>query len=115
MYIVNGWLKDAIEDDYKLGYIGGWVHPTCNNQTFYNDSLHTLLDELINFTGHTDMTLNSCDEDGRVNIHGMECNNGDIVSDSDIAEWKEGKIKLYAVTYTFLVYKAELSKLVEGY
>ena len=122
MYLVNGLLKFAEEDNYQSGRVIGTAFSDCINATFTGktlaftgETLAALLEDLKIFTGCDDILLNSCNEQGRVDLQGYETADGSTASASDMQLWKDGKIKLYAVTYTAYVYKAELSTLIEGF
>ena len=114
MYIVMGIAKVWEEDDYVNGCIGK-QHYKEINISFRSADLKGLLNKLRGFTGCDDILLNSCEEQGRVDLQGYETVDGSPASESDMQLWKDGKIKLYAVTYTAYVYKEELSTLIEGY
>ena len=115
MYFVNGLLKFAEEDRYQSGCVVGTAFSACINATFTGETLAALLEDLKIFTGCDDILINSCDEQGRVELQGYETADGSTASASDMQLWKDGKIKLYSVTYTALIYKAELSTLIEGF
>mgnify|MGYP000850386816 CR=1 FL=1 len=114
MYIVNGIEKVWEEDDYVNGCIGK-QHYTEIDVSFKAADLKSLLDKLQGFTGCDGVLLNSCEEQGRVDLQRHETVNGVAASESDMQLWRDGKKKLYAVTYTAIVYKAEVSALVEGF
>ena len=115
MYFVNGLLKFAEEDSYKSGHVVGTAFSACINATFTGETLAALLEDLKIFTGCDGILINSCDDQGRVELQGYETADGSTASASDMQLWKDGKIKLYSVTYTALIYKAELSTLIEGF
>ena len=115
MYFVNGLLKFAEEDSYQSGCVVGTAFSDCINATFTGETLAALLEDLKIFTGCDDILLNSCDEQGRVDLQGYETSDCETASETDMQLWRDGKKKLYAVTYTALIYKAELSNLIEGF
>ena len=115
MYFVNGLLKFAEEVSYQNGRVVGTAVSSYINITFTGKTLAALLEDLKIFTGCDDILLNSCDEQGRVDLQGHETADGGTASESGMQLWKDGKIKLYSVTYTALIYKAELSNLIEGF
>ena len=114
MYIVMGIEKVWEEDDYVNGCIGK-QHYIKIDVSFKSVDLKGLLDKLREFTGCDDILLDSCEEQGRVDLQGYETVGGTAASESDVQLWREGEKRLYAVTYIAIVYKAELSTLVEGY
>lgn len=114
MYIVNGIEKVWEEDDYVNGCIGR-QHYTEIDVSFKSVDLKGLLDKLREFTGCDDILLNSCEEQGRVDLQGHETVNCTAASEFEVRLWRDGKKRLYAVTYTAIVYKAEVSTLIEGF
>ena len=114
MYIVIGITKVWEEANYVSGCVDKW-HYTEIDISFRSADLKGLLNKLQGFTGCDDIHLNSCEEQGRVDLQGYATVDGSPASESDMQLWKDGKIKLYAVTYTAYVYKAELSTLIEGF
>jgi hypothetical protein len=114
MYIVTSIYKTSEEDSYEYGCIGDCLDVSID-VTFKSDTLASLIEQLKSFTGHDDILLNSCDEQGRIDIQGMEDIDGCTASERDIELWKQDKLTLYCVTYTCYVYKAELSASIEGY
>ena len=114
MYIVMGIEKVWEEDDYVNGCIGK-QHYIKIDVSFKSVDLKGLLDELREFTSCDDILLNSCDEQGRIDLQGYETADCETASETDVQLWRDGKKKLYAVTYTALIYKAELSTLIEGF
>ena len=115
MYFVNGLLKFAEEDSYQSGRVVGTAVSDCINATFTGKTLAVLLEDLKIFTGCDDILLNSCNEQGRIDLQGYETADGSPALESDMQLWEDGKMKLYAVTYTAYMYKAELSTLIEGF
>ena len=115
MYFVNGLLKFAEEDSYQSGCVVGTAVSSHINITFTGKTLAALLENLKIFTGCDDILINSCEEQGRVDLQGYEAADGSTASASDMQLWRAGEKKLYSVTYTVYVYKAELSTLIEGF
>lgn len=106
MLIVDGWTKFSVQDDWKKGWIGEGSLSS-GSDTFTANSPEELVLKLKQFTYHFDcIELNACEEDGRIDIHGMETEEGIFASRNEIAEWKQGNLVLYAVTYTFYVFEA---------
>ena len=114
MYFVNGLLKFAEEDSYQSGCVAGTAFSDYINITFTGKTLAALLEDLKIFTGCDDILINSCEEQGRIDLQGYETVDCGAASESDIQLWRDGKKRLYAVTYTAIIYKAELSTLIEG-
>ena len=115
MYIVNNLLKFSQEYDYQNGCVEGTAIDNLINITFTCETLAGLLEALKSFAGCDDILLNSCEETGRVDLQRHETIKGNKATGNDYAVWKRGKKKLFHVTYTAYVYKAELSTLIEGF
>lgn len=108
-YEVSGCLKHAEEDDFETGCQMGtgtefdiamnWSAPTW-------PALLAQLREFTNTEKDPDATeINAGDEPGRVDIQTTETDDGAEPTEAEYAEWKAGRLKLYAVTYTFIVQK----------
>lgn len=115
MYIVNNILKSSEEDDYRNGCVAGTATDNYLNVIFRCETLAELLEALKSFTGCNNILLKSCGEMGRVDLQRHETIKEDPATGNDYAAWKRGEKKLFHVTYTAYVYKAELSTLIEGY
>ena len=115
MYIVIGLLKHSEQADYKNGCLIGTSQLRDIQVHFTNETLQGILSDLQEFTGCDDILLNNCDESGRVDLQGYETLAGYKATDNEYEAWKNAKKKLFRVTYTTYVYKAELSTLIEGY
>lgn len=106
MFIVRGFTKFIELDNYENGCIG-----ECNchsgDYDFESETIEGLIVQLKEFTGHDDVLINSCDEDGRIDIQGMEDRNSMVANDCQLEAWRAGRIDLYSICYTFQVYKAE--------
>lgn len=115
MYIVSKLFKSSEEDNYRDGCLPESASNSIIDVTFTNNTLAGLLEDLKNFTSCDDILLNSCEEVGRVDLQGYETLAGYKATDTDYEAWKNAKKKLFYVTYTAYVYKAELSTLIEGF
>lgn len=103
-YETSGWMKLAEEDSYEHGCIG---------KTQYNSgtdefSAYTIPELLKKIQRHfciedNGVLLDSCEEDGRLDLQCMENDDGMTASPSDMIEWRQGKLRLWAVTYTVTV------------
>jgi hypothetical protein len=105
----NGWAKFYEEDIYQEGCqpnTGGMI---TGNELFKAETLDGLLNDLLAFTGanYEDIQLNSCDEVGRVDISVMEDDHGSMATRKQIADWKDGEVRLWDCIYTFQVEKIQ--------
>ena len=110
MYEVNGWHKFGERDYYETG---------CDPDEYVNFggqdrwsavTVKDLLLQLRGFVGVDDdyeIELDSCDEDGRVDIQVMEIAEGYTANEWHIEEWKKGELALWYSTYTFYVEQVE--------
>lgn len=106
MFIVRGFIKSIELDNYENGCTGEYSSYS-GKDIFQAETIRDLIEQLKNFTGHDDILINSCEEDGRIDIQGMEDGNSMVASDCQLEAWRAGTIDLYSVCYTFQVYKAE--------
>jgi len=95
------------EDVYEDGCQPNTGGLTDGNEIFKSETLDGLLNQLLDFTSADDdaMQLNACEETGRVDISTMENDYGYPAPDQQLAEWKDGKIRLWNCIYTFTVEK----------
>lgn len=103
-YEVNGWRKFTEEDSYKHGCIGD-AHYDGGKDTFTADTVPELVEKCRAFCGGTvdGVLLDSCDEDGRLDIQVTEDDDATPASESQIEAWKRGELRLLAACYTFTV------------
>lgn len=103
-YETNSWTKLAQEDSFEHGCFG--PH-TCDygQDRFSADTVDGLVVRLTAFFGvpaeHTD--LDACEEDGRIDFQRMENRDGEEPTKAEIERWKQGKDRMWAVTYTVYV------------
>lgn len=111
MYEVRGWWKFSEEDRYGEG-----CDPTTSrsyrdrDMHFTAETIDQMIDTLMSFVGCRDrnnVTLDACDEEGRVDIVSFERADGDPATDQNIKLWKEGDCRLWHVEYSFRVEKVE--------
>lgn len=95
--------KSAEVDDFDRGCIGG-----CTDQTIsHTISAETPSDaarQLCDFAGvdfvPENYQLDNCEERGRIDVFSTENGDGFPATDSELADWKKGRIQLYYATYT---------------
>ena len=104
MFTISGFHKFTEEDNYDQGCIGP---SSCTDIDYRMTSatIDNLLAQIANFGGCDveDLELNSCDEDGRVDFGVTENENGDTATKQELAQWREGKTKLYYAVYSCYV------------
>jgi hypothetical protein len=98
-------VKMAEEDSWEHGCVIGTESSSNYDETFEADSLDKLL---VQLKDHFDVTmdailLDSCDEAGRIDIQRIETGDSDVPSAVELCAWKQGKLKLWAATYTYYV------------
>ena len=100
-------LKLATEDDYKQGEIGQSSEYEINVE-FKGNSVSDVLKKISSFFDAPieHMSFNGDGEEpGRVDVGVMENGNGDHASIQELSAWKNRKVKLWSVTYTFYIEK----------
>jgi len=109
MYQINDFFKSAEVDDYEDGcqLEGG----TCCHLDIRMSAatLPMLIEQVRQFFGADSdcITLDACEEIGRLDVNRMEDGNGDPASSEQIELWKKREQKLWYVTYTAYVYECK--------
>lgn len=109
IYEARGWSKFTEEDSYKDG---------CNPKTstmfdgkdvFQGDTVEEVVQACLDFLGcmKEDAELDSCGEDGRLDVQRMENADADTASKAELAAFKKGKARLWLATYTFYIEKVQ--------
>jgi hypothetical protein len=106
--IKNG-MKYSEEDNYEEGCLPDTGRSCSVDISFKANTSDELIQQLKEYFDVDDdaIELNSCDEDGRIDIFVIEDKNGENASDYNIKLWQDGKKILYAVTYSFYVEEVE--------
>ena len=100
---IAGIHKHSEEDIFKDG-----CQPDTGSASFIDETIEALTPEgcvesFRAFLGGVDadaVDLDSCEENGRVDISLMETEDGTAADEDDIAEWKVGAMRLWYVTYS---------------
>ena len=102
-YQVKGWIRFSEEDIYQDGCQPNTGGMFSGDQVFRADSIHELLQNLLEFTGadFDALELNACGEAGRIDISLLEDEYSSVATRAQISEWKAGKIKLWNSIYSF--------------
>lgn len=103
---VRGWIKFGEVDNYKEGcdYKTGFHHH--GTDYFKGNTIQEIIEECQNFVSSdnvNDLMLDSCDDIGRLDISLLENEEGYKASKREIELWKENKVTLYNVIYTFQI------------
>ncbi len=95
------------EDVYSKGCLPETAQNFSVDITFTNKSKKGLLAAIKNSFDVKDdaLILNSCEEDGRLDISVMEDEGGYQATPQDIASWKKGKRRLWSSIYTYNINK----------
>jgi hypothetical protein len=105
-YQIRGWYKSWEQDTFENGCIGP---RSCfdGRDTFTGDTQDKAIEAFARFCGLDGLNdesdaiqRNACDEDGRIDIAVTENDDGCMASDSEIALWKQGKLRLWYAVYT---------------
>lgn len=100
-------LKFAEQDVFNEGCLPNTGSSYEVDLTFEADTLAELLEKIKDFydVGTDDLSLDSCDEEGRLDIQVMETEDGGKASEREFALWEQGQTKLYLACYTYQVDK----------
>ena len=110
-YEIDGGIKFAEEDDYKRGCLPDTAQDSDIRVSFRADTAAGIIEKVKEFHGidqadkHGAVMLNSCDENGRIDISVMENADGMEASAQELAEFKDGKCRLWSAIYTYKVEK----------
>lgn len=103
-YEVYGWIKLAVKDSFEHGQIGK-ESQFFGKDKFCSKTIAGVIEQCLEFCG-ADMNcaiLDSCDEQGRLDVQILEDGSGTQASSDLIEKWKLGKCQLWMATYTFYV------------
>jgi len=103
MLEVNGWFKDAEQDNYEQGCIGKGFSVSGNDRFVANTEAE-LIQKLMDFVGVSDkdcVSVNSCGDAGRIDICRTENNDSYEPSSRELERFKDGEIDLWYSTYIF--------------
>ena len=95
------------EDSWEEGCILGTVKEYNINDAFHADTKQDLINNLIGYfeVPLDHITLNSCEEMGRIDVCRHENSQGMLPSEEETQAWKRGEITLLYVTYTMFVFE----------
>ena len=104
-YEVNGWLKLTEEDSYEHGCLPSSGTQFSGGDSWHGATVETVVDQLRAFVpfraGQDAIDRDACDETGRIDICGLETNDGNEPTEAEIEAWKRGEVRLWSVTYSF--------------
>lgn len=109
MYEIERAFKLVEEDSYENGCIPDTAKSWTLHTRFSSTTVRGLLNEICKLHGAdvNDVELNSCGEDGRIDVAVMEDAYGNRATERDLDVWKEGRRKLYSCIYTYYIHKVE--------
>lgn len=115
-YEVRGWTKTTEEDNWEKGCLPNSGSCLSGHDQFEAKTVEHLITYLMQFVGTDDrgcVTLDACDEAGRIDIQIMENAEGHHASRPELEAFKKGKCRLWLADYTFQVEKVtrEVAKL----
>ena len=105
-YEINGWFKFAEQDHWEEGCDPDTGFSFSGDDRYRSATIEDLLKQIRDFVGVPDdyeIELDSCDEDGRVDIQVLETADGYPANDRDIEKWKKGDLALWYATYSFMI------------
>ena len=108
MYKANGCLKLSEEDIYGTGCDPDTSYQISVDICHSSETVEDLIDTLLSWYGpsYTEDQEELDDhvmfwDNGRVDIQTLEREDGSCPTQNDIDKWKEGTLRLWAVTYIF--------------
>ena len=109
-YLAQATIAFSEEDEYLNGCILGTSRDYYLEEEFKADNLGNLLQFITEYYNVTkeNLTLNSCDEIGRLDLTRMETKPfGPKANEESLKLWREGKKKLYYTVYSFRISRIE--------
>ena len=105
--MVDGILRYVEEDSWEHGCLPNTSFSVSMDISFKGETKEDLINKIKEFFGveDDDLELNSCGENGRIDVSVLEDFDGLKASESEIEQWQKGLIKLYSAIYTMNVYK----------
>jgi hypothetical protein len=105
-YKTDGGLKFIEEDDYNDGCLPNTAREWDCDAAFEADSVDELISDMCEHLccDYDALLLNSCDENGRIDIQTLENDDSCEPSAVELAAWKKGRLKLYSCTYSYRVF-----------
>lgn len=102
MLKTNGFLKMVEVDDFENGCDPDTAQQSYDDTRFIGANEQEIIEKIKDYYGVKDnaLILNSCGENGRIDIQRIENANGDSASTSEIKRWKMGELTLYAAYYS---------------
>lgn len=106
-FVADGCHKFAEQDDFARGCLPG-AETSYVDLVWQDDTLDGLLARLRAFVGISDsdtdaVSLDACEERGRVDIARTETDDGDEPTEAQKALWRKGNFRLWYCVYTFYV------------
>lgn len=115
MYRVQHCIKVWEQDDFEKGCIlnsGGMTSIDAHHiRATSVDELCQKLNEFIGNDRPDALTLDACDEPGRVDIQVMETDEGIAATDKDLSAWERGELRLWLADYSFYIVGEHLVRL----
>ena len=106
MLEINGWFKFAELDSWENGCDPDSTRWEDGNESFTAETEDKLIAQLMEFCDVTDkqnVLINSCDQDGRIDLQRYEDEQGCVANAGEMESFKRGEINLYLACYTFNV------------
>lgn len=100
----KGALRMVEVDDWHQGCLAEGGFSVYVDYPISGETLPEIVEKIQNMTGaeRDGVQVNACDEPGRIDVQLTENADGLPATAQELALWKKGKAKLFAVTYSFL-------------
>lgn len=104
MYKFDHYLRKYDIESYHHGIIKEGI-TTARDLIMEDSDLSSLITRILKYfeVNYEEISLNACDEDGRIDIYKYLDLNGLPPTKQQIKEWEEGKINLINVIYTIRI------------
>jgi len=111
MLEINGFLKFVEEDIFDTGCQPDTTRSYFVEDEFKAESQTELIKNVCDSLGIEDKRenylFNSCDEPGRIDFQLLEDSEGTVATKQQINDWKRGKCRLWAATYSAQVQEVD--------
>lgn len=108
-FAAMGWVSLSQEDHFQNGCIGK-TQMNGGHETFTGPTIEKLIEQIASFVDQDNfknITLDACEEAGRLEISVYQCEDGSSASEDEVQQWREGKLRLWLADYSFNILSTE--------
>ncbi len=101
-YQIDGFLKFTEEDKHDEGCLPDTGSTYMVEAKFTGSTVKEVIEKAAKFLNidADGIEKDACDEKGRIDFAGMECDDNTTPSKAELASWKQGKTRLWYVVYS---------------